>query len=190
MSKPLSIILLSLHLGVLAFFCKRWLNATKIETGKRIFLFDSMNTDRQQQQLLSPIYITSTLFTSNYIGICFARTLHYQFYYWYFHSLPFLLWCNSTIRIASTNSNKATSMMVVDSIPHRIILLAAIEIAFLTFPATPTSSSVLQLAHMAVLLRIQPPPVLMPAAPPPVSTEASSNDKSKERVRRRKKKSN
>ena len=187
MSKPLSIILLSLHLGVLAFFCKRWLNATKIETGKRIFLFDSMNTDRQQQQLLSPIYITSTLFTSNYIGICFARTLHYQFYSWYFHSLPFLLWCNS---VASNNSNKATGTIVVDPIPHRILLLAVIEIAFLTFPATPTSSSVLQLAHMAILLRIQPPPVLMPAATPPTSTDVPSNDKSEKRVRRRKKKSN
>ena len=32
------------------------------------------------------------LFTSNLVGMVFARSLHYQFYVWYFYSLPFLLW--------------------------------------------------------------------------------------------------
>ena len=32
------------------------------------------------------------LFTSNLVGMAFARSLHYQFYVWYFYSLPFLLW--------------------------------------------------------------------------------------------------
>merc|ERR1712232_1104398 len=30
------------------------------------------------------------MFATNYIGIAFARTLHYQFYCWYFYSLPIL----------------------------------------------------------------------------------------------------
>lgn len=32
------------------------------------------------------------LFTGNFIGILCARSLHFQFYCWYFHTLPFLLW--------------------------------------------------------------------------------------------------
>ena len=32
------------------------------------------------------------LFSSNLVGMAFARSLHYQFYVWYFYSLPFLLW--------------------------------------------------------------------------------------------------
>ncbi|KAK6040666.1 ALG3 protein [Cooperia oncophora] len=35
------------------------------------------------------------LFSANLIGITFARSLHYQFYSWYYHQLPFLLFWNS-----------------------------------------------------------------------------------------------
>jgi hypothetical protein len=42
-------------------------------------------------------------------------------------------------------------------LPLRVLLLAALEYAFLTFPATPTSSFVLQLTHLALLLQIRPP---------------------------------
>jgi len=39
----------------------------------------------------TPNQIVSVLFTSNLIGVICARSLHFQFYVWYFHSLPFLL---------------------------------------------------------------------------------------------------
>ena len=80
------------------------------------------------------------MFVANFVGIAFARTLHYQFYAWYISSVPFLLWGSA-----------------IYPLPLRALLLAALEYAFLTFPATPTSSLALQVAHLTILVQIRPP---------------------------------
>jgi alpha-1,3-mannosyltransferase len=36
--------------------------------------------------------IATVMFTSNLIGIVFARSLHYQFFSWYAQQIPFLAW--------------------------------------------------------------------------------------------------
>lgn len=80
--------------------------------------------------------IVTTLFISNYIGICFARTMHYQFYAWYYLSLPYLVW-------------KANIPLI-----FKVKVLLMTEYAFNTFPATSTSSMVLQMVNVFTLLSL------------------------------------
>ena len=120
LSKPLAISLLCLHVGLLCMYHFKLYNSSR-SAGKN--------------KILLPEQILSTLFVSNFIGICCARTLHYQFHSWYFPSLPYLLWRETPYPI-----------------PVRILLLGCVEYAFLTFPATPTSSSLLQIAHWIILI--------------------------------------
>ena len=123
-SKPLSLLLLVMHIGCLAFFARKWLLSAKDQTGRYLHI------SRQ----LSPTYVVQTMFISNYIGICFSRTLHYQFYSWYFHTLPLMAW------------------MVGDMpMTMRVVLIGMIEYAFNVFPATGFSSYVLQSAHFVLL---------------------------------------
>jgi alpha-1,3-mannosyltransferase len=138
LSKQVAILLLGLHIGGLSVCAFAWLAKAKRETGQRLFL----------PKQLSPHYIVYTMLVSNFIGICFARTLHYQFYSWYFHSLPYMLWS------AWSRSGGSGSMLLAMT-----LILVAIESSFLTFPTTPASSLVLQLSHLAILVQIRPPSV-------------------------------
>eukprot|EP00980_Cylindrotheca_fusiformis_P026680 scaffold16906_cov113-Cylindrotheca_fusiformis.AAC.1 len=114
LSKRMAVFLLLLHVGLLGIYFWRLYKSARPVT---------------------PETILSTLFVSNFIGICCARTLHYQFYAWYFSSLPYLLWRETPYPI-----------------PIRMVLLLCIESSFLTFPATAMSSAVLQTAHWLILI--------------------------------------
>lgn len=89
----------------------------------------------------SPEYIAYLLFACNYVGMCFSRTMHYQFYTWYFHSLPFLLW-------------RFTDMPVV----VRLAILAGIEFGFNVGDAdgagSQLSSGILQACQLLLLAGI------------------------------------
>jgi alpha-1,3-mannosyltransferase len=63
--------------------------------------------------------VALVLFASNAIGMAYSRSLHYQFYVWYYHSLPLLLWATAMPTLA------------------RVAVLAALEIAWNTYPSTP-----------------------------------------------------
>jgi alpha-1,3-mannosyltransferase len=128
-SKQLSLLLLALHLGTLAYLTVLWLQSAKAILQQRLLLGKE----------LAPDYIAYTLFVSNFVGIVFARTLHYQFYSWYFHALPLLLWSSNY------------------SLVLRGIVLLGIEYSFNVFPATPLSSGLLQLVHWVILISIKSP---------------------------------
>jgi len=117
LSSRWALLLLTLHLSLLVIYHYR------------------IHQNRRKEWILSPKGILSILFVSNFVGICCARTLHYQFYSWYFPSLPFLLWTSNAHPLAA-----------------RFVILLVIELAYLTFPATPTSSMMLQVAHFATLV--------------------------------------
>ena len=114
LSKEMAVFLLTLHLSLLVIYFVRLYRSAQPVTAESIL---------------------STLFVSNFIGIACARTLHYQFYSWYYLSLPFLLWQETKYPLVI-----------------RLALLLCIESSFLTFPATFWSSMILQKAHLLILI--------------------------------------
>jgi len=73
------------------------------------------------------------LFMCNFIGMVFARSLHYQFYVWYYHTLHYLAW--TTPFSAST----------------RLLLLGIVEMCWNTYPSTELSSCLLHCCHLCLL---------------------------------------
>lgn len=45
-----------------------------------------------EEKHLDKKFMAMVIFTSNFIGIACGRSLHYQFFLWFFESLPFLFW--------------------------------------------------------------------------------------------------
>ncbi|EPQ58193.1 glycosyltransferase family 58 protein [Gloeophyllum trabeum ATCC 11539] len=88
---------------------------------------------------LAPVtadHVATILFTSNLIGILFARSLHYQFYAWYAQQLPFLAWRTRY------------------PIALKIGLLMSIEYCWNVYPSTPLSSGLLALGNAALVVGI------------------------------------
>ncbi|RMX55970.1 hypothetical protein pdam_00023997 [Pocillopora damicornis] len=79
------------------------------------------------------VLIVYVLFVSNFIGMTFSRSLHYQFYVWYFHTLLFLLW--------------KTNLWI----SARLLILGVIELCWNTYPSTVISSISLHICHAAIL---------------------------------------
>ncbi|XP_010145212.1 PREDICTED: dol-P-Man:Man(5)GlcNAc(2)-PP-Dol alpha-1,3-mannosyltransferase, partial [Eurypyga helias] len=104
--------------------------------------------------------IIFVLFSSNFVGVCCSRSLHYQFYVWYFHTLPYLLWCTPTAKL--------THM-------PKVLLLGVIELCWNTYPSTVCSSLSL---HICLLwYGTAPPPV--PHSPSPSKRPAPVSKKAK-----------
>ncbi|CAH8629048.1 unnamed protein product [Dicrocoelium dendriticum] len=60
------------------------------------------------------------LFVSNFVGIVFSRSLHYQFYVWYFHTLVFLLW--SVDRFSSPVRTPRSSSLIEEEMQRLNVL--------------------------------------------------------------------
>ncbi|KAL7559417.1 hypothetical protein ACA910_009978 [Epithemia clementina (nom. ined.)] len=183
-SKPWALFLLSLHLSGLLFLARQWLARAAAQTttlalpkqgiSRYLFLVNEKGDEKPEEKTknnhtssttttqLAPDYIAYTMMVSNFVGIAFARTLHYQFYSWYFHALPLLMWYSASVYSIFVNNNDAVLERPGFYCWRRFVItlgvMAAVECAFLTFPATPLSSAILQMAHVVVLWHIRSPP--------------------------------
>ncbi|KAI7870530.1 glycosyltransferase [Spinellus fusiger] len=110
----------------------------------RVFL-RGFSTHPTARHTPSPDDVLFMMFTCNFIGMIFARSLHYQFYSWYYHAIPYLLW-QSEWMTGGESSHKYT----------RVFLLATIEGCWLTFPSTERSSWTLLACHILLLLGLVP----------------------------------
>lgn len=145
-SKRLSLFLLFLTALAYTAFAYKWIQETwKAVQAKRSKATKLLGMDSPSFLVgignLSPHYIITTIFASNFVGIAFARTLHYQFYCWYWHMLPYLLWHAYLPNVI------------------RLLLLVIIEVAFNVFPSTVWTSALLQIAHLILLVALYLTPV-------------------------------
>ncbi|EGD80515.1 alpha-1,3-mannosyltransferase ALG3 isoform d [Salpingoeca rosetta] len=81
--------------------------------------------------------ILLTLFASNLVGMAVARSLHYQFYIWYYHSIAWLLW-----------NSKLPFLL------RSCAVLVGIEFAWNTYPSTDISSAVLHVCHFIMIIAV------------------------------------
>merc|ERR1719510_2811748 len=114
--------LLLAHIGVLAFCARNWWSYLRVY--KKLSNIEVPNCE---QLLVLP------LFMSNFIGVMFARSLHYQFYVWYYHSLHYLAWTTPF------------------PVKIRLLILGVIELCWNTYPSTPLSSLALHTCHGLLL---------------------------------------
>jgi len=119
--------LLALHLAVLLLFA-----ATKWKKNMKS-LFGLLDYRKFEPTKLTSEEIVRVLFICNFVGIVFSRSLHYQFYIWYYHTLPYLLWC--------CNYSSA----------FRLLILGLIEMCWNIYPSTVISSTILHICHAAIL---------------------------------------
>ncbi|XP_057718351.1 dol-P-Man:Man(5)GlcNAc(2)-PP-Dol alpha-1,3-mannosyltransferase [Arachis stenosperma] len=149
-SKGFAIFLLAAHLILLALFAHyRWckheggllnfLHSRIVSMKLRFALFFSSASPKfgksssSSIKILTKEHIVTTMFVGNFIGIVCARSLHYQFYSWYFYSLPYLLW----------RTQYPTLL--------RLILFIGVEVCWNIFPSNNLSSALLLCLHLVIL---------------------------------------
>ncbi|KAL9384994.1 hypothetical protein Peur_022004 [Populus x canadensis] len=135
-SKQFAISLLIAQLGLLAAFAHyKW---CRHEGGLFKFLHSKVTSALSSSsssglKILKEEHIMTTLFAGNFIGIVCARSLHYQFYSWYFYSLPYLLW----------KTHFPTLL--------RLVLFVGVEFCWNVYPSNNYSSALLLCLHLLIL---------------------------------------
>ncbi|XP_034255772.1 lethal(2)neighbour of Tid protein [Thrips palmi] len=141
------IALLGLHVFLIALFLPEWITYLKSfarlrQVQKDLYSKQQAKPESKKKNIPQKevdMSVTSRLlllplFTANLIGIACARSLHYQFYVWYYHTLPYLVWsCPFTV-------------------PMRLSLLGVLELCWNTYPSTDLSSAGIHVCHLFLLI--------------------------------------
>lgn len=130
--------LLILHILALIYFATKWVkyykSYAKLKTMQKD-LSKQISKNKQtyvDMSTVSQLFILP-LFMANFIGMVFSRSLHYQFYIWYYHTLPYLAWCSDY------------------NIMTKLGLLGLIELCWNTYPSTIFSSASLHACHFILI---------------------------------------
>ncbi|CBQ71473.1 related to Alpha-1,3-mannosyltransferase [Sporisorium reilianum SRZ2] len=140
--------LLALHLALLVLFgLFRW---TAIGSQGPRWILNNLSNNSRHLVRSQQVAVLCTAFTSNVIGILCSRSLHYQFYSWYFHQVPLLLWFSKLPVIL------------------KLLLPVALEWCWNVFPSTHLSSQVLLACHVVLVLGCLTVPGLIAAQQAPL----------------------
>ncbi|GJQ13664.1 hypothetical protein GpartN1_g5455.t1 [Galdieria partita] len=125
-----SLVLLLSHIAMLELWYKRVVRKM-FENFRKL----CQEKSKQRNVILGRGIVTA-LFQCQFIGIAFARSIHYQFYTWYFHSLPWILY----------------SLGI--SLQQSCFLLFVIELVYNMYPPTWYMSILLQYCHLYIIYKI------------------------------------
>ncbi|KAI4498497.1 hypothetical protein M0802_006432 [Mischocyttarus mexicanus] len=133
------VLLLILHLLLLAICVPNWIIYLKSYTKLKLMEIDLKPQFDEKKKIdmstMSQLFILP-LFLSNFIGMACSRSLHYQFYVWYYYTLPYLAWCTSYKTVT------------------KLSILGIIELCWNTYPSTVLSSIALQACHIVLLYNL------------------------------------
>lgn len=157
-SKRFALSLLAVHLVVLLWFGhRRWctqpggLVRLLREQGFGRLLGGKGNASLAPKRENHAAHATTALLVANFVGVCFARSLHYQFYSWYAFSLPHLLYTARLFPWETSNPVRRETLPLV-SHAARFAMWLAIEMIWNVYPSNATSSVLLNVLHGTLLL--------------------------------------
>lgn len=157
-SSQFSLCLLACHLSFLTYFLLR--KHIKLSFFLRI-LKSTLFFRNMRLIEFSKVDKLHILFGVNFIGVIFSRSLHYQFYTWYFYSLPYLLfrfekWISPLV--ISLNFDKCFTLTSRSfsfvSFTLAVSIWLVVELCWNIFPSTLLSSFLLNCSNLVLLIAI------------------------------------
>lgn len=128
--------LLLLHVLMLLYCLRIWIvymeSYAKLKDVEKSLKSQVSKKEKLDMSIVSQLFVYP-LFLANFIGIIFSRSLHYQFYVWYYHTLPYIAWCTDYKTVI------------------KLTLLGVIELCWNTYPSTVFSSAALHICHIILL---------------------------------------